>query len=144
MPIDHTNFGPDCARVDILFEDLDHAGASYEGRVFVNNPKANHKTDLSEAARYAGSFHIFGHGGCFGDVGHCEINAPRSPYDTRAAHPLTPMMRKVVATDALRNEALKGKPITITVVPIVKSGTARSDLHTVFHCSRIRVVTYDK
>ena len=33
------------ARADIEFHELDHAGPSYEGRVFINNPGANETTE---------------------------------------------------------------------------------------------------
>ena len=29
---------------------------------------------------YAGSFYIFGHGGCFGDVGHCDVPTSRDSW----------------------------------------------------------------
>ena len=64
-------------RADIELHEVDHSGPSYEGRVFLNNRKANHKTELILANGYVGSYNIFGHGGCFGDVGHCDIPAER-------------------------------------------------------------------
>ncbi len=53
----------DVSRVDIEFEQVDHSGASFEGRVFLNNPEADENTDPSPENGYAGSFFIFGHGG---------------------------------------------------------------------------------
>ena len=87
-------------RADIEFHDVDHAGASYEGRVYLNNPDADEDTGYDDPS-YAGSYHIFGHGGCLGDPGHCDVK-PRRTYDPRPAHPLTPAKKVVIATDAVR------------------------------------------
>ena len=73
----------DVTRVDLEFHGVDHSGASFEGRVFVNNPGADQNTELSPERGYVGSFHIFGHGGCYGDVGHCEVRAEPGRYDPR-------------------------------------------------------------
>ncbi len=55
------------SRADIEFHGLDHAGATYEGRVFVNLPDADAQSPR-DVPEFAGCFHIFGHGGCFGDA----------------------------------------------------------------------------
>src|SRR4051812_1568725 len=77
-------------RADLEFHGVDHSGPSYEGRVFINNTKANENTAMTLGNSFVGSYHIFGHGGCFGDVGHCDILKERLPYDYRPSHPLTP------------------------------------------------------
>src|ERR1700744_5231044 len=81
------------ARADVEFHGVDHSGPSYEGRVFLNTPDADATTELA-APGYAGSFYIFGHGGCLGDVGHCDVVARRR-FDPRPAHPLTPIDKVV-------------------------------------------------
>ena len=83
----------DVTRVDIEFDQVDDSGASFEGRVFLNNPGADENTEPNPENGYAGSFFIFGHGGCFGDEGHCEVDAerPHDPYDPRRSHPMTPV-----------------------------------------------------
>jgi len=105
-------------RADIEFHDVDHAGASYEGRVYLNNPDADENTGYDDPS-YAGSYYIFGHGGCLGDPGHCEVK-PRRKYDPRPAHPLTPAKKVVIATDALAGAIQQGEDVTVTVVPIVE------------------------
>src|SRR5258708_2257508 len=62
------------ARADLVLIDTEHGGHSFEARVFLNNPSANSDTPMTEEAGYAGTFHVFGHGGCFGDAGHCEVD----------------------------------------------------------------------
>ena len=57
---------------------IKHTGSSYEGLVYVNNPDAALATGADPTAGYVGSFHVFGHGGCFGASGHCEAPA-RAP-----------------------------------------------------------------
>lgn len=144
-----TAIGTEClasgfVRADLVFDGLDHSGASFEARIFINNPDADANTELTVQNRYAGTFHVFGHGGCFGDVGHCEVRGIPRPYDPRPAHPLTPMRKVVIATEALRREIKRsnGKGLTLTIVPIVRSGTARCDYENVLKFDRVSVVTY--
>lgn len=129
-------------RADLVFDGVDHSGASYEGRVFLNNPGANAKTPKTAPHGYAGSFHIFGHGGCFGDVGHCEVRGLPRAYDPRPAHPLTPARKIVIATDALRKAVAKGKAMTVTVVPIVRAGNELTEHDDVFKFDKLSVLTY--
>ncbi len=118
-------------RADIQFQGVDHSGASYQARIFLNNSDADETTEKTAQKGYAGSFHIFGHGGCFGDVGHCEIRGPRRPYDPRPEHPLKPTEKVVIASDAIRKVMDEGNEVTVTVVPIVTGGTNRCDLENV-------------
>jgi hypothetical protein len=77
-------------RADLVFKGVDHSGLSYEVRTFLNNLEADETTPRTVEEGYGGRFVIFGHGGCYGDVGHCEIpTEPRGPYDFRLPHPLT-------------------------------------------------------
>jgi tyrosinase len=106
-------------RADIEFYEVDHAGASYEGRVYLNTPDADADTPTTPEAGYAGSYHVFGHGGCLGDPGHCEVK-DRRQYDPRPAHPLTKAKKVVIATDAVERAIKGGGDATVTVVPIVE------------------------
>jgi hypothetical protein len=128
-------------RADIEFHGVDHSGPSFEARVFVNNPSADDSTPLSAENGYAGSFHVFGHGGCFGDEGHCDI-LPRRMYDPRPAHQLTPARKVIVATDAIRRAIAEGTTATITVVPIVTSLTEKVSAEEALHFERLSIVTY--
>lgn len=129
------------SRADIEFHGLDHAGATYEGRVFVNLPDADAQSPR-DAPEFAGCFHIFGHGGCFGDPGHCDVK-PRRPFDPRPAHPLTPASKAVIATDALRQAIAKGEDITVTVVPVIMSTTPHVGRpEDVVRLEDVRIVTY--
>jgi tyrosinase len=134
--------GTTFSRADLVFEGLDHSGVSYEGRVFLNNEGADQNTPKTARNGYAGSFHIFGHGGCFGDVGHCDVRGLPRPYDPRPAHPLTPARKVVIATEAIRQAVKRGKPVKVTIVPIVRAGTHRCDYENVIKFDRISVVTY--
>src|SRR6476646_5818004 len=125
-------------RADLVFDGLDHSGASFAARIFINNPDADASTELTTQNRYAGRFHVFGHGGCFGDVGHCEVRGTPRAYDPRPAHPLTPMRKVVIATEAIRREVKRGnKSLTLTIVPIVRSGTDRCDYENVLKFDRV-------
>ncbi len=131
------------SRADLEFIDVDHSGASFEARVFINNPGANENTPATEDTGYAGSFSIFGHGGCFGDVGHCEVHERRDEFDFRPTHALAPAKKVVVATEAITRAVQLKTDITITVVPIVKSWTDKSDRDNVLKFDHINLVTYD-
>ena len=120
--IDLDDLGDNYSRADIEFHGVDHSGSSYEGRVYLNNPDADADTETSDENGYAGSYHIFGHGGCYGDEGHCDVK-PREPYDPRPPHELWPMRKVLICTDAIRRAAEAGPTMTITVVPIVKATT---------------------
>jgi hypothetical protein len=142
VPVDFA--GPDhrYVRADLEISGIYHGEASYEGRIFLNNPTANEKTAKSLANGYAGSYHVFGHGGCLGDVGHCEVNE-RGPYDHRYPHPLVPADKRVIVTNALREIAKTAKSVTVTVVPVVTAANELCDAENVFRCEDLRFVTYN-
>ena len=130
------------SRADIEFEGVDHSGASYEGRVFLNNPRADATTPLTPENGYAGAFHIFGHGGCFGDdEEHCTVR-PRRRYDPRPAHQLTLARKVVIATEAVRTALAKGPKLTVKVVPVVRATTPKAGAEDVLIYERISVITY--
>jgi tyrosinase len=108
-------------RADLVFRGVDHAQTSYEVRIYLNNPQARADTPRTEAQGYAGRFHVFGHGGCFGDIGHCDIPSPSNdPTDLRPPHQLTPLTTYVTITPALRRLLLSGERLaTVCLVPIV-------------------------
>lgn len=107
-------------RADVVITGVDHSGTSYEVRLFLNNPAATAGTPRTAEQGYAGRFTVFGHGGCYGDEGHCEVPAPSAdPTDLRLAHPLTPLDTYVTITDALRRVlAHDGGLQTVTLVPV--------------------------
>jgi hypothetical protein len=72
----------DFKRADLVFYGVDHSGSSFEAQISLGDEPA-------------GSFYIFGHGGCFGDVGHCDIpSGPRHPDDKRLPTHLHPTQRR--------------------------------------------------
>jgi tyrosinase len=132
----------DFYRADIEVHGIDHAGVSYEGRIYFNNPDADRTTSRDPESGYAGCFHIFGHGGCLGDPGHCDV-APRRLHDPRPGHPLTPGRKTVIATDAVRRAIEGAKQITVTVVPVILSSTHHvGQPDDVVKFDSIRLVTY--
>jgi hypothetical protein len=128
-------------RADVEFSGLDHSGPSYEGRVYLNMPDANEDTGF-DVQQFAGSYYIFGHGGCFGDEGHCEVRSRRF-YDPRPDHPLTATRKVVIATDAVRHAKQAEDEITVTVVPVILATTGKAgEPDDVVHYERVRIVTY--
>jgi hypothetical protein len=96
---------------------VEHSGPSYEGRVFINNTGANEDTSLTLDKGYVGSYYIFGHGACVGDVGHCQV-MERSAFDFRPPHPLTPIDLHLIITDQIKQ---LGKDTDEFIVSIVHS-----------------------
>ena len=129
-------------RADIIFEGVDHSGASFEARVFLNNDAANEDTATSSDQGYAGAFHIFGHGGCLGDPGHCEVRGNPRMYDPRPAHPLTPARKVVIATAAIQKAIARSNQVTVTVVPIISAGTQLTDFNDVLKFDKVSIRTY--
>lgn len=134
-------------RADLHMSGVDHSGPSYEGRVFLNHPDADENTPLTVEAGYAGSFHVFGHGGCYGDEGHCEVPAKRGPYDRRPPHPLLPEDHHITITDSLRRVEQAGMTeLVVTVVPVVRDAPAYIPAEMVsdpLKVERVSIVTYD-
>jgi hypothetical protein len=133
-------------RADLAFHGVDHSRASFEGRIFLNNSDASETTSKDREHGYAGSFWIFGHGGCAGDAGHCDVPERVRPYDFRPEHQLTTISVDVIVTDALKALTEPGRPFGVTVVPWVRpahaevlSETLLSDL---LHFQRVDLLTY--
>lgn len=130
-------------RADLIFDGVDHSGASFEARVFLNNDAADAETPTTAETGYAGSFHIFGHGGCYGDdITHCQIQGPRRPYDPRPGHPLTPARKVLIATSALKTAREKSGELTVTIVPVVYDPSPKADYSDVLKLSSISVASY--
>lgn len=145
-PITIPLFGEDeeFSRADLEFHGVDHSGSSFEARVFLNNPEADERTPRKAESGYAGSFYIFGHGGCFGDAGHCDVpSAPVDPFDRRPPHPLTPQQKTVIVTDALKRlRSNQGGSFTVTVVPVPSDSPVRAE-DDILRFERISLVTYE-
>lgn len=143
-PLDVGGLDATANRADIEFHNVDHAGASYEGRVYLNKPDADESTGYDDPS-YAGSYHIFGHGGCLGDPGHCEV-APRREYDPRPAHPLTPAKKVVIATEAIVRAIEQTDEVTVTVVPIIEplpyEGVESKHTEDPLEIGYVRIVSY--
>ena|SRR5450432_558277 len=134
----------DFYRADLHFHAVDHSGATFEGRVFLNNPKADEDTPPTLPNGYAGSFYIFGHGGCYGDLGHCDVPARQRDFDLRRKHPLAPTDVTLEITEALRDAMKKRSELHVTVVPVVMAFTEKCDLENVFKFQSYDIKTYAK
>ena len=143
LPLSPATRAGDFSAAELIFYDVDHSGPSFEGRVFLNTPEADLGSPRELEAGYAGSFVIFGHGGCVGDEGHCDVpKGPKDPFDSRPLHALTPLTKVVDVSEALRRVHDAGRDLHVTVVPIVAGeGAERAD---VLFFSAVRLVTYDR
>jgi len=134
-------------RADVVFKGLDHAVPSYEGRIFINNPKAKHDTPTDLDHGYVGSYFVFGHGSCLGDAGHCDVHAERQKFDV-IPNPLIPEDISIIITDKLKKLGRNTTDFTVTVVPNVVPppllGQEQVDLENIVKVDKVSIVTYDK
>lgn len=108
------------ARADLTFYGLDHSGPSYEARVFLDRPDATADTPLDDPG-YAGSFGVLGHGGCFGEEGHCQVRPAVTTFDRRMPHQLVPAVRVLTCTGHItRLVAERRATVAVTVVAVVR------------------------
>jgi hypothetical protein len=138
LPADRT----DVERADLIFYGVDHSGPTYEARIFLDNPRADAETQMTADEGYAGSYTVFGHGGCFGGDDHC---APRDrnsdEFDRRPPHPLTPQTVAVTVTAAL--ERVQGEQVKVHVVVVLPAGMEKLSGSTeIVACERVRLATY--
>ena len=131
---------PEFTRADLVFYGVDHSGPSFEARIFLNFPGATLHTSREPEAGYAGSFTVFGHAGCAGDPGHCEVpTGPQDPFDVRPPHALTTQTKTVIVTEAIRR--VSDPELTITVVP-VRPGPEGAMLVDSLRFDELRILTY--
>ena len=109
--------------------------------MFFENQQADETTEKTAEHGYAGAFHIFGHGGCFGDTGHCDVpTGPRDPFDLRPPHQLTPVTKTVIVTQAVRRYA--GQSVSVTVLPVVRTPEGPR-LEDVLQFDSMRLLTFE-
>ena len=103
---------------DLVFYGVDHSWRSYVADVFVAPEPVDTSAPASAEAGHAGSFAIFGHGGCYGGEGHCDVvERPADPFDNRPPHPLEGATITVDVSEALAR--LDGPTFVVTVIPVV-------------------------
>jgi hypothetical protein len=125
-------------RADLIFYGIDHSRHSFEARLFADADDADYSAGRDHPG-YVDSFFIFGHGGCFGDVGHCDLPTDRDDYDLRPPHQLEPAIRIVTVTDLIRRLVGEGKQsFTLTVV----AHTARDRPNDVLAFDKVRLALY--
>ena len=73
---------------------------------------------------------MFGHGGCYGDEGHCDVpeDPRRAPHDLRPEHSLVGQTRIVTITAALRRvlENNEHGLESVSLVPVSKNPEKRA------------------
>ena len=135
------------ARAELVFYGVDHSGLSFEARVFVENEEATMETP-DEDPSYVGSFRIFGHGGCFGEEGHCDVpRGSQDAFDLRLPHQLLPHTKTVGITDFLqeRLQRRNSGPMIVTVIPVARGwpNSQEGATENLLKFERLALVTYD-
>lgn len=144
LPLPRHAGEPAFARADLEVTGIRHAGDSFQSHVFLGNPDADEGTPLDAEHGYAGTFTVFAHGDCFGDVGHCDLpHGPRDPFDRRLPHPLTPANKTVTVTERLRALADAGaSEVEVTIVTRRAIPGENGD-DSPLRFDRLSLVTYD-
>ena len=123
-------------RADVEIFGIDQSGASFEGRVFLNNPEATLKTPLTAEQGYAGSFHVYGYGIWPADAAADSAAKPSASEAIRA-----PITKTVIATEAVRRAVAKGKEARVTVVPVFPGNPPR-DAGDAFKLEGVRIIVH--
>lgn len=129
----------------LVFYDVDHSGASFTAPVFLDASDVSAATPLDPEAGFAGSFVIFGHGGCAGDLGHCDVPEQRKdPFDSRPLHPLTPQTKTVDITRAMKRllDAGPVEELRVSVLALLP-GEEEARLGDVLFFSAMRLLAFD-
>lgn len=138
-------------RADLELRGVDKSGPSYEGRVFLSkydreeHPSQDTPTD--EAHGYVGSFFVFGNGGCYGDMGHCDLNLSKTKFDV-IPNREKPENITLMVTDKLKEISQDSGEFRVTVVPVSADGMnfvcqTGVDLENIVKIDKVSVVTYD-
>jgi tyrosinase len=125
-------------RADLEFEGVEHDGPSFVIHVFLNHPDADEATPRTAEQRYAGYLTVFAHGDCWGDVGHCDVPEPVSPFDRRPSHPLEPFDATLEITEALQALPDDVGEITVTVLAFNQT----DDADGVLRFKQLTLLTY--
>ncbi len=94
----------------------------------------------SRTKGYAGFFFILGHGGCFGDSGHCDALKTPDAFAIGPSPGLAPQTKLVDITDELK--ASSSEAIVVTVLPVSRSAHGPL-LIDALGFSSFRLLTYD-
>lgn len=139
-PIPNPGRSGSFARADLIFYGVEHRGPSFEARIFFDFDGTPDENTPRESDSFAGSFTVFGHAGCAGDAGHCEVpTGPRDPFDRRPPHHLVPQTKTVIVTEALRR--ITEQQVVVSVVAVRPSAEGPVALDELYF-DRLALVTY--
>lgn len=130
----------DWNRADLELTGVDHSGDTFVVWLYLNNPEVDADAGNDPATGFAGAFTVFGHGACWGDEGHCEIERPVSDFDQRPPHPLEPIDVTVTITEALRR--VEGEQFTVTALAFLAGPTPREDDDGVLLFDELSLIAY--
>ena len=138
----------DFYRADLRLLGVDIKVPTYEGRVFINNTRANLDTPTDLEHGYVGSYGIFGHPACLGDEGHCDVHTQRLKFDV-VPYRLVPEDISITVTDKLKSLARQTSDFTVTICPVVcppieERGMEKVDLENVVRINKVSIELYDK
>ena len=95
---------------------------------------------------YAGAFTVFGHAGCYGDEGHCLPDQRYTDaFDRRLPHPLRPLTRTVIATEAVRRAIADPgvSEVLVVVVAVMPEDELTAGHDEPLRYDSVRLLTYE-
>ena len=101
------NISPHFNEVYLEFYGINHLRPSYTAWIFFLNKLPKKVTPKSKG--FAGTFAIFAHSECWGDVGHCHGDDGLRRFDTRPSHPMTRAFKRVPITHAFKKYLDSGR-----------------------------------
>ena len=133
---------PSFASAYLEFEGVEKRGASFVLQVFVGNSEAAENTPRDITHGFAGTLPVFGHGECWGDVGHCDVpQGPQDAFDQRTPHALLPVNLTLEITDALR--FLGAIEEVVVSVLAYEADPEADERDQILRFSQLTLVTYD-
>jgi tyrosinase len=98
-------------------------------RAFLNQPDADAATPVHDNPHFAGYLAVFGHGGCYGGPGHCDLPPAQSrDYDRRPRSHNTPRNHRIDVTQCARRLLETADSLQITLLVIGVDYQEESDL----------------
>jgi hypothetical protein len=138
-PLEIPEGGRKISRADLIFHGVDHSGPTFEARIFLGAKRGIDRDAGADHPAYAGSFFVFGHIGCYGEAGHCEVPSERDPHDLRLPHHLELGVQVVTVTAAV--ERLVAAEKARAAVDIFAHGP-RGEALDALAFTTLRLVTY--
>ena len=140
ISLSENNISPNFKEAFLEFYGIDHLRPTYTAWIFFNATLPKKVTPRSRG--FAGSFAVFGHAECWGDIGHCHGNDGIGRFDTRPSHPMTPAFKRVPVSHALNRKLnSNAKKLDIWVYAFTREKWINQGDKSLIRCNGLQLVT---